>query len=161
MDKFNLTDSDIAIFTILLITSKTVTSPLWGYFGDKVGYKLVLEIGALCSVCETLLAAFAYFKPFSYVVFALMGCGLSARTISQISIIPSFCSPEERPVYLGLANTIRTPFTTLSPILGGLFASKFGYPPVFISTSLIIASGLVLLYYAKEPHFLRYSQNNK
>jgi MFS family permease len=112
----------------------------------------VLESGAVCSICETLLATLADSKPFLYAVFAFMGCGLSARTVSQMSIVADFCLPEERPIYLGLASTIRTPFTALAPIFGGLLANRFGYPSVFVSTSLIVVSGLSLLYYVRKPH---------
>lgn len=155
IDKLGLADSDVTIFNIMLLTFQIMMGLLWGYLGHRKGFKLILELGVVSSIFATLMATVAYSKLTFYVVFALMGCGTSAQSISQWSIIPDFCTPEDRPLYLVISNTIKAPFALLPPIFGGLLASRYGYPPVFLLTISIIAFGLGLLHFVKEPRISR------
>jgi len=160
MDRIHLSDSDVALFTILLLGSRMAVSPILGYFGDRMGYKLFLELGVASAVFTTIIAALADSKLPFYLVFILMGFSISAEMVCQMSIVPDFCTPEERPIYLGLTSTLKAPFVAVTPILGGLIASRLSYPPVFLLTAVFVSSGLSLLHLVKEPHVKKHSVNS-
>jgi MFS family permease len=72
--------------------------------------------------------------------------------ISGISIVLDFTGPENRPTYIGLANTIPGIFSAIAPLLGGWLANVTGYPAMFIvSTVISLASVAMLRWTVREP----------
>jgi len=147
----NLTGEDIGLFTALTLASQTVAYLLWGYVGDKRGHKLVMEASALSGVIGALLAFYASSINHFYAVFLVTGVSMSAGMISGMNIALEFSPPEKRPTYVGLASTIRAPFVSLSPIMGGILADSFHYTFVFLLTSVMLTAGLTLLLFVKNP----------
>jgi len=156
ISRLNLSGGEIGRFTAISLFFQTVTNPLWGYWGDRSGHKRVMEGGALCAILSALVAAFANSTAIFYVVFAFTGASLSASMIARMSIVLEFSEPEERPTYIGLANTFRAPFSAFAPILGGILGDLFHLPFVFVITAVIVSIGLlVLLLGVKEPRTQR------
>ena len=155
MNKLALPDSQIGIFTLLLLTGQTISSILWGYLGDKKGYKLIMELGTLLAILAILLAAFSSSIYLFYGVFFIFGWAFSASFISSMGVVLEFSTPEMRPTYIALANTIRAPFVSLSPLLGGFLADKISFPFVFILTIFILLGGIsYLALLVREPRHL-------
>ncbi len=152
MNRLTLPDSQIGIFTLLLLAGQTISSILWGYLGDKKGYKLVMELGTLLTILSIPFAIVSTSIYLFYVVFFILGCGFSASIISSMGVVLEFSTPEMRPTYIALSNTIRAPFMSLSPLLGGFLADRVGFPPVFVITIFILLVGvLYLAFLVKEP----------
>lgn len=155
MNKLTLPDSQIGIFTLLLLTGQTTSSVLWGYLGDKKGYKLIMELGTLLTILAILLAVFSSSIYLFYGVFFIFGWAFSASFISTMGVVLEFSTPELRPTYIALANTVKAPFMSLSPLLGGLLADKISFPFVFIFTIFILLGGILYLaFLVKEPRHL-------
>jgi hypothetical protein len=55
-----------------------------------------------------------------------------------------FAPPSQRPVYIGLAGTLRAPVAGLAPLLGGWVAGAFGYPALFAVTMVPVALSVIL-----------------
>jgi MFS family permease len=150
--KLSLSGNEIGRFTAITLFFQTVTNPLWGYWGDRKGHKCVMEAGALGAVLSAFTAAFANSAGLFYIIFAITGASLSAAMISRLSIVLEFSQPEERPTYIGLANTVKAPFSAIAPILGGILGDRLQLPFVFLLTAAIVLIGLlVLLLSVKEP----------
>jgi predicted MFS family arabinose efflux permease len=63
-----------------------------------------------------------------------------------------FGEEHERPVYIGLANTLVAPATILAPLIGGLVAEARGYPATFaLAVTLSLAVIVILLTAVKDP----------
>jgi len=156
MNKLTLPDSQIGIFTVLLLTGQTISSILWGYLGDKKGYKLIMELGILLTMLAILLAVVSSSIYLFYGVFFIFGWAFSASFISSLGVVLEFSSPEMRPTYIALANTVKAPFVSLSPLLGGILADRISFPFVFILTIFILLGGILYLaFLVREPrHFL-------
>ena len=155
MNKLTLPDSQIGVFTLLLLTGQTISSILWGYLGDKKGYKLIMELGTLLTILAILLAVFSSSIYLFYGVFFIFGWAFSASFISSMGVVLEFSTPELRPTYIALANTIKAPFMSLSPLLGGFLADKISFPFVFIFTTFILLGGILYLaFLVKEPRHL-------
>jgi len=156
ISKLNLSGNEIGRFTAISLFFQTVANPLWGYWGDRKGHKRVMEAGAVGAVLSAFIAAFASSAGLFYIIFAITGTSLSAATISRLSIVLEFSEPEERPTYIGLANTVKAPFSTIAPILGGILGDRFQLPFVFLLTAAIVSIGLLaLLLGVREPRTQR------
>jgi len=155
LDSLTLPDSQMGVFTALILGAQTVSSLLWGYLGDRKGYKLVMEMSALLTISACFLAVFSSSLYLFYLVFFLTGCSFSAGMISGQNIVLEFSTPEIRPTYIALTNTLRAPFIGLSPLIGGIIADKTSFPFVFILVTLIVSAGALLLkFLVKEPRHL-------
>jgi len=155
MNKLALSDSQIGVFTLLLLLGQSISSILWGYLGNKKGYKLVMELGTIATILAILLAIFSSSVYLFYGVFFIVGTAFSAYFISFLGIVMEFSVPETRPTYIALANTIRAPFMSLSPLLGGFLADKLSFPFVFVLTIFILLGGILYsVFFVQEPRHL-------
>lgn len=155
MNKLILPDSQIGVFTLLLLLGQSISSLLWGYLGNKKGYKLVMELGTAATILAILLAIFSSSIYLFYGVFFIIGTSFSAYFISFLGIVMEFSAPETRPTYIALANTIKAPFVSLSPLLGGFLADKLSFPFVFILTIFILLGGILYsVFLVREPRHL-------
>ena len=155
MNKLTLPDSQIGVFTLLLLTGQTISSILWGYLGDKKGYKLIMELGILLTMLTIVLAVLSSSVYLFYGVFFIFGWAFSASFISSMGIVLEFSTPEMRPTYIALSNTVKAPFMSLSPLLGGILADRISFPFVFILTVFILLGGILyLVFLVQEPRHL-------
>ncbi len=155
MNKLTLPDSQIGVFTLLLLGGQTISSILWGYLGDKKGYKLVMELGSLLTILSIFFAIFSSSIYLFYIVFFVFGWAFSAYNISSLGVVLEFSTPEMRPTYIALSNTIRATFMSLSPLLGGFLADRVGFPFVFVLTIFVLLAGILyLMSFVKEPRNL-------
>src|SRR5690606_29143783 len=72
-----------------------------------------------------------------YVGFFLSGLTVSNLFSSYLNWVVSYATPDQRPVYAGLFNTIAAVIALTSPLLGGFITQQFGYIAVF-STALVM-----------------------
>nr|PZN20914.1 MAG: hypothetical protein DIU80_19695 [Chloroflexota bacterium] len=108
--------------------------------------------GALALAVAALAAALAPSWVWLVAAFALLGAYLAADSAAFLTILPEFCSEEDRPTYIGLANTLLAPVTTLAPLAGGWLAALLGFTPMFAAAALVAALGAAMLgLWVREP----------
>ena len=56
--------------------------------------------------------------------------------------VVGYASAEQRPIYVGLANSITALFSLVAPIIGGTIAQYFGYRPLFVVSLVMAVSAL-------------------
>ncbi len=79
-----------------------------------------------------------------YLGFLVSGLATSGNLLScYINWVVSYAQHDQRPVYVGLSNTIAAVVSFVSPFIGGALAQYVGYRPLF-ALSLVIA--LISLY---------------
>lgn len=147
-----LDDAAAGTYAVVLLAASTVGNVLWGYAGDRIGHKRVVEGGTLCTGLAALLALLAR-DPIVYaLVFALVGLGTSGIQLAALTFIVDFAPEAQRPTYIGLANLAAAPFAFAAPLLGGVLADRAGYPAVFaLSAALSLAGLLVVLLGVVDP----------
>jgi len=144
------------LFLLVYSVSELVSNLLWGWVSDQVSNKVVLgSIGALALGQNLLAVAFQPgWPPLLYLlVFVLMGLIQSGTMISALSILLEIADPAERPVYVGLANTIMGVATLLLP-LGGVLAQVAGLKPLFALAAGLAAAGLLSMAAWQDPRRL-------
>lgn len=151
---FNAPESIVGIMTGVLTLSQMSANLLFGWLGDRWGHRLMYAIGALMMAASALLAGLAPSVGWMYLVFGLAGAARAAFWAVTISFTLEFGTLEERPIYIGMANTLIAPITIGAPIVGGSLAQAWGYPPLFIICSIAgLLTALVLLFLVHDPRF--------
>jgi MFS family permease len=99
--------------------------------------RLALASAVLLPVCA-LMAGFVGPVPL-YIGFLISGLASSNNLLfSLLNWIVSYSSPDQRPVYVGLSNTITAIISLITPFIAGTIAQNLGYPPLF-AVSLVMA----------------------
>jgi MFS family permease len=141
------------IMTGVLMATQTAANPILGWVGDRFGHRLSLEIGITAAVVSAGLAWLVTGTSWFYLIFALAGVANVALWTTPIAMSLQFGDENDRPIYIGMANTLVAPFTFFAPVLGGLLADQFGYQTTFIASALAgILTVIVLHLVIQNPN---------
>lgn len=153
---WNLPDAQAGAFLIALQVGKAPAYLVFGSLGDRKGHKRNIEI---CFVLCVLLMALAITAPnpmWFYAIFFLVGAAQAGLYLSGSAIVYEFTSAENRPTYIGLANTIPGIATTIAPLIGGWLARVTGYRSMFVvSLAFSVASWTLIHFAVREPRNLQ------
>jgi len=143
-----LSDADAGIYAVVLLAASTLGYVAWGYLGDRIGHKRVIEGGAVCTALAALIALLVRQSTLGItgfgLVFVLAGLATSGIQLAALTFVIDFAPVEQRPTYVGLANLAAVPFAAGAPLIGGIIADHAGYPIVFALT-LLLALGATLI----------------
>ena len=150
--RFNMDAITAGFLTATLTISQTIGNIGMGWIGDRIGQRAMLILGAFAALLSSVLAWNAASITWFYPIFFLAGlANVSIWTIGMAMTV-NFGSESERPLYIGLSQTLTAPATILAPILGGLIADSAGFIPAFIiSTVLSVVMISILIFLVKDP----------
>ena len=152
VQRWQLPDSQAGVFTVSMLVGQASGNLLFGPLADRKGHKLVLELSTLLGALAVGLASLAPASVWFYVVFALLGASTAGLILSGIMIVFEFSTPELRPTYIGLNNTLIGVVTAATPLIGAWLASTVGYQVFFVVTFVIGLVGFGLLRWTvREP----------
>jgi MFS family permease len=149
---FDMDPITAGFFTATLAVTQTVANASMGWLGDRLGHRVMLIAGALAAAASAALALVAPSLGWLYPVFVLAGiANVSFWTIGMAMTV-EFGSEAERPLYIGLSNTLVAPATILAPIVGGLIAEALGFPTTFALAAVIsLAVAAILVLAVRDP----------
>jgi MFS family permease len=142
---WDLPDGEAGAYLIALQIGLALANLFFGFLADRKGHKLSLEICFLLSAGSLLLAILAPSPAWFFLIFFLRGAVNAGTMISGVAIVYEFTDPDNRPTYIGLANTLPGVVVTLAPVLGGWLAGVLSYQTMFILSALIGTAGWALL----------------
>lgn len=153
---YGMSDEQAGIMTAILMITQTIANPLMGLMGDRWGHRLVMQIGAAAATISALLAWLAPGLGWFYLVFALAGIGNIAFWTTALAMTLEFGTEDERPAYIGLANTLVAPGTLIAPLIGGWLADFAGYGATFATAAFGgLITLLVLQFLVRNPGSIR------
>jgi MFS family permease len=149
---WHLPDAQAGMFMIALQVGLALANLFFGFLADRRGHKLGLEICFLTSILTLILAVIAPTPGWFFPIFFLRGAVNAGTFISGISIVYEFTEAENRPTYIGLANTIPGIAASIAPLVGGWLAGAASYRWMFILSAVIgTLSWALLRFYVHEP----------
>jgi MFS family permease len=151
INRFQIPDSTVGLFTVMLLLGQTTGNLLSGWFADRVGHKIILEMAGLAAAAAFLLAWLAPSAVWYHAVFILLGISIGAVLVSAILMAMEFSPADQLPTYVGIANTTVGIGSTLAPLLGGWLAG-FSYSWLFILSTLFSLGAVLLMHWTiDEP----------
>jgi MFS family permease len=121
---YGMSEGLAGIMTGVLTAVQTAANPLLGWLGDRWSHRGIMALGALAATVSAWLAWKASTVDVFYLVFILAGIANVAYWTIGMAMTLEFGSEAERPVYIGLANTLVAPAAFLVPLFGGWLADK-------------------------------------
>ncbi|MEW5871794.1 MAG: MFS transporter [Chloroflexota bacterium] len=149
---WRLPDAQASGFMVAWQIGLALANLFFGFLADRTGHKLNLETTCLLSALMLGLAIAAPAPGWFYLVFFIGGAVNAGAFISSISIVLEFTDPENRPTYIGLANSIPGVALATAPILGGWLARVAGYRSMFVLAAVFALGSWALLHFTvREP----------
>ncbi len=150
--EFNMNVVTSGFLIATLTISQTVANIGMGWLGDRWGHRSMLIIGAFAALLSSILAWLATSILWFYPIFLLAGItNVSVWTIGMTMTV-DFGTEAERPLYIGLSQTLTAPATIIAPLIGGWIVDSAGFIPTFsISIVLSIVMTGILIFLVKDP----------
>lgn len=140
----------LAMQTIGNISGSVVYSWL-GARNNLLYIRLALG-GAILLPLSALLASVVGPWPL-YIGFFISGLALSNLGFSYQNWVITYATPDERPTYAGLFNTISAGISLIAPFIAGTLAQTLGYEALFVVAIVMVLCALfVAMRYLTNPH---------
>lgn len=150
---FGMSDAAAAVLVAFLLIGQVVLSPLMGRLGDLWSHRGMMIVGALGAALSAIIAWRATSPAWLYAVFLLEAVAIVAIWTIPLALSVSFArDARERPLYVGLANSLPAPAAILAPAIGGLIADAAGFELTFILSAVSgVIMAIVLWLWVKDP----------
>ncbi len=150
--QFGMSEAVAGVMTGIFMATQIAANPVIGWLGDHWGHRSVMEFGALCAAGSALTAWLAPSLGWFYLAFILAGVAIVTVWTSAMAMTVEFGQEDQRPMYIGMSNTLIAPATILVPLLGGWLADLQGYPSTFaVSVVGALLTALALRLFLRDP----------
>jgi MFS family permease len=147
-----ITGANLGLLSLAYLGADTAANLVWGYTGDRIGFRAIL-ISALCIwASSTLLLLHSTGFAGLFLAFCGLGAAQSGYLMSVTTMVLEFGSRDEMAMRLALSTTAEGIMAATGPLVGGVIASAIGYTALF-STSIacqLVALAL-LIWLVEEP----------
>ena len=141
---FSLPAGSLAIFTMIILFTQSMIGFLWGWLGDRFGYKVVYIIVSLMIVLQGVFAIWAAAPWMFYLIAFCIGGVYASIRICDPNMIFEIAPTSETGRFVGITNTFVGPVMTIAPLIGGALVDIFSHQVMFSSVILVGVVSTVL-----------------
>ncbi len=148
----HLDGATLGLLSLAFLGADTVSNIVWGYLGDRSGFRVVLLLAIAAWIAATV-ALMTTTTPVA-VFFAFFGLGAAQAGYMMASqtMILEFGHRDDLPMRIGISATAEGVTATLGSLIGGAVADLLGYSVVFgASLGLLAAALLALVFAVRDP----------
>jgi MFS family permease len=147
-----LTGANLGLLSLAYLGADTVSNMLWGYLGDRSGFKSTFVISLLLWIGATALLLFGHTPLLVFAAFSGLGAAQSGYNMSSQTMVLEFGLREDMAMRLAFSSTAEGLMSAIGPLAGGLIAAVAGYPVLFVASIVFLLAALVvLLTLVEEP----------
>jgi MFS family permease len=152
----SLSGSVIGILGLANLGADTASNLVWGYLGDRSGFRSSFLIALVAWIGGTALLMVGHSMPLFFLAFCFLGAANSGYQMSSQTMVLEFGLREDMAMRLAFSSTAEGIMASAGPLVGGLIAAVAGYMVVFsASIGCEIAALVVLLLLVEEPRLRR------
>ena len=146
----------LGLLSTAYLGADTISNLIWGYLGDKTGFKLVLLCALATWAAATVLLMNVTATPLIFLAFFGLGAAQSGYNMAAQTMILEFGARDDLPMRIAVSATAESITATLGPLIGGQLADLIGFDRVFdISLGALAVAMLLLATAVKEPRTAR------
>jgi MFS family permease len=160
VERWQAPDSMVGLFTTVLLVGQTVGSGAIGLLADRFGHKLAMLIGIGSLALSYVIAWLAPAPEWYYAVFALQGIASGIMMVSGILMVMEFCTAEQRPTYIGVANTGIGLVGMVAPMIGTAIVGISYHLLFSLSTVFYVVALLSMWVLVREPRHVQTEQTS-
>jgi MFS family permease len=151
--QYGISDGTAGIMVAILLAGQVFLSPLMGRLGDRWSHRGAMTLGAIGAALSAILAWKATSAEWFYAIFLLEAVAVVAIWTIPLALSVTFAhTEEERPIYIGMANTLPAPAAILAPVFGGWLADVAGFHTTFVLSAVFaFCTAAMLWFVVKDP----------
>lgn len=151
-----LTGGNLGLLSLAFLGADTLSNLIWGYLGDKTGFRLILLLSLIAWICSTVLLMSFHDLAWTFAAFFGLGAAQSGYMMSAQTMILEFGDRDDMPMRIAFSATAEGIMASIGPLVGGIMATALGYEMVFgVSIGFLAAALLLLTFMVKEPRKVR------
>lgn len=148
IDELHLPLTVVGSFVAAQTLAKAVGGIVFGVVSDRWGPRYVIWAGGILSALGPLFAIVVHLLDgrlaWAYpLVYVMLGLTQSSWMLGFFNYLLEIAPSEQRPIYVGLSNTIMG-IMTIVPTLGGWLLEATSYPVLFGTTAAFVAVGVLI-----------------
>jgi MFS family permease len=148
----SLSGATLGIFGLANLGADTASNLLWGYLGDRSGFRSSFLIALIFWIGGTVLLIFSHTMPVFFIAFACLGAASSGYQMSSQTMVLEFGLREDMAMRLAFSSTAEGIMSSLGPLVGGLIAAAAGYLMVFYSSiGFEVVALIIVVFLVEEP----------
>ncbi len=141
----------LGLLTLAYLGADTLSNLVWGYLGDRSGFRLVLLASIALWIASTALLMQFHAPVAILASFAGLGAAQAGYMMAAMTMILEFGDRDDLPMRIGLSTTAEGLTATLGPLVGGQLADAMGYNFVFGASMGLLAAAFAALLVIKDP----------
>lgn len=155
-EKITIDGATLGLLSLAYLGAGTVSNLVWGYLGDRTGFRLILVLAVLTWISATLLLIFTSSVPFIFLAFFGFGSAQAGYLMGSQTIVLEFGERRDLPMRIALSATAENVAATVGPLAGGVIADLLGYNFVLGVSLVVFFMALTLLAFSVgEPRDTR------
>lgn len=144
--------STLAILSFAYMGADTISNLLWGYLGDRQGFRSTLVISMAINLVGVASLMMSHSLVTMAFAFFLIGMAQSGYLMSTTNIVLEYGHRHDVPMRMALSNTAEGAMGALAPLMGAGLVVLWGYESAFFATLVtILISLVVLVWKVEEP----------
>ena len=141
----------LGLLSLAFLGADTVSNLLWGYLGDRAGFRIVLLLSLSLWIGSTLLLMAVHEPAAVFAAFVGLGASQAGYMMAAQTMVLEFGKREDLPMRIGLSTTAEGLTATAGPLLGGAVADLLGYDLVFGASVGLLTAALIVVIIVKDP----------
>jgi MFS family permease len=146
-----LSGGTLGLLSVAFLGADMLSNLVWGYTGDKAGFRRVLLFSLVTWIGATVLLMTVHATPAIALAFFGLGAAQSGYQMAAQTMVLEFGVRDDIPMRLGLSTTAEAIMATTGPLAGGVMADHLGFPAVFGASIAFLALAVLLLPAMGEP----------
>jgi MFS family permease len=147
-----LTGANLGLLTLAYLGADTVSNMLWGYLGDRSGFRSTFVIALVLWIGATALLMLGHTPLLVFIAFCGLGAAQSGYNMSSQTMVLEFGLREDIAMRLAFSSTAEGLMAAIGPLVGGLIAALAGYSVLFVaSITFEVIALAILLSLVEEP----------
>ena len=152
----HMTGSALGLLTFAFLGADTLANLFWGLLGDRKGFRAVYLLALILWIAAFAMMLVAHNQAGFVIGFVLMGAASSGYMMSVSTLVLEFGKREDIPMRLAISTTAETSIASISPIIGGVIATVYGFTTLIgLSIVLLTFALVVVTLLVRDPRFTR------
>lgn len=148
----HLDGATLGLLSLAFLGADTVSNIVWGYLGDRSGFRLVLLLAVALWIASTVGLMVLHAPAMAFLAFFGLGAAQAGYMMAVNTMILEFGHRDDLPMRIGISATAEGVTATIGPLVGGAVADLLGYGFVFGASLGLLGAALALLVLAvRDP----------
>ena len=140
----------LGMLSFAFLIADTGSNLLWGYLGDKTGFRLVLIASVVAWAGATVMLITLHGSTPIVIAFAGLGAAQAGYNMASQTMVLEFGEKQDLAMRVAVSATAEGLTATAGPLAGGLMVQALGYSAVFGTSLGLLGCALLLLCLAAQ-----------